>query len=467
MTAKWWGKMGTAGEKAEVATAAQKNDGKAAAIGHGQLEGEKPAGEKSAGQPAAMTAVEVAASARPAFDKTAMPSTSSPEKPVAALTAAVSPAATTHAEKLPGAVALSEKPAVAPAASSRDKPAVASVDKPAVLPVAEKPTLAHDKRKALGRGLESLLPGPRVVAPTAGTGALDVAAGPVPGVITELHGQAAPRRVTADHEVLDLALELIDDNPHQTRTFTTYEEESLPELSESIKVQGVIQPISVRPGKDGRYFLIAGERRLRASKMAGKKTIPAIVRVVSEQQAAEMTVIENLQRKDLKCIDLARAYAALSRDFGMTQEQIGQRVGTSRESVSNHMRLLKLPEAIHVYLENGELEFSHARALLNISDPHTIGLVAHKAVTENMSVDDLERFILFDKSMFKDQKPPARQAARWVDPNVRAAQRKLEEMLGVRVRIRDRKGKGKITLEYSTLEDFDRVLGMLTGKGSR
>jgi ParB family chromosome partitioning protein len=453
MTAKWWGKTGTAGEKAEVSTSAQKNDGKAAPIGLGQLESVKPASE-----PAVMLAVEVDASAKPAFDKAAMPSTPSPDKPVATATAAVSPGATTHAEKLPGAVALSEEPAGIP---------VAAHDKPAIPPAAEKPTLAHDKRKALGRGLESLLPGPRVVAPTAGTGALNAAAGPVPGVIAELHGQAAPRRVAADHEVLDLALDLIDDNPHQTRTFTTYEEESLPELSESIKVQGVIQPITVRPGKDGRYFLIAGERRLRASKMAGKKTIPAIVRMVSEQQAAEMTVIENLQRKDLKCIDLARAYAALSRDFGMTQEQIGQRVGTSRESVSNHMRLLKLPEAIHLYLENGELEFSHARALLNIPDPDMIGIVAHKAVTENMSVDDLERFILFDKSMFKGQKPPARQGARWVDPNVRAAQRKLEQILGVKVRIRDRKGKGKITLEYSTLEDFDRVLGMLTGKGSR
>jgi len=450
MTAKWWGKTGTAGEKAEVSTTAQKNDGKAGPIGPGQSEA-----VKSAGQPAAMTAVEVAASAKPAFDNAAMPLTPSAEMAVATLTTAVSPSATTHAEKL---VALSEKPAVTP---------VAAHDKPAILPAAEKPTLAHDKRKALGRGLESLLPGPRVVAPTAGTGALDAAAGPVPGVIAELHGLAAPRRVAADHEVLDLALELIDDNPHQTRTFTIYEEKSLPELSESIKVQGVIQPITVRPGKDGRYFLIAGERRLRASKMAGRRTIPAIVRLVSEQQAAEMTVIENLQRKDLKCIDLARAYAALSRDFGMTQEQIGQRVGTSRESVANHMRLLKLPEAIHLYLENGELEFSHARALLNIPDPNMIGIVAHKAVTENMSVDALESYILFDKSMLKGQMPPARQGARWVDPNVRAAQRKLEEILGVKVRIRDRKGKGKITLEYSTLEDFDRVLGMLTGKGTR
>jgi ParB family chromosome partitioning protein len=432
MTAKWWGKTGMTGEKAEVSTPAT-TDGSATTTGPNNSQ-------------AATPGVEIGPSAKPASHSAGTPPAALPERQGGT---AVMAGASASGDKAPAAVIASDKPAGAPVAA------------------ADKPVLAHDKRKALGRGLESLLPGPRVLAPTAGTAALDTSAAPVGGVIAELHGQAEPKRVGGGHEVIALALDLIDANPHQTRTFTIYEEESLPELSESIKVQGVIQPITVRPGKDGRYFLIAGERRLRASKMAGKKTIPAIVRVVSEQQAAEMTVIENLQRKDLKCIDLARAYAALSRDFGMTQEQIGQRVGTSRESVSNHMRLMKLPGAVQLYLENGELEFSHARALLNITDEHVLGLVAHKAVTENMSVDDLERFILFDKSMFKGQKPPARQGARWVDPNVRAAQRKLEEILGVRVRIRDRKGKGKITLEYSTLEDFDRVLGMLTGKVSR
>jgi ParB family transcriptional regulator, chromosome partitioning protein len=434
MAAKWWGKTGMTGEKADVLTAAT-TDGKATAT--------DPTNSQ-----AATPAVEIGASAKPASHSAGTAPAAPPERQGGT---GVTAGATVSADKAPAAVIASDKLAGAPVAA------------------ADKPTLAHDKRKALGRGLESLLPGPRVVAPTAGTAALDTsaAAAPVGGVIAELHGQAEPKRVGGGYEVIALALDLIDANPHQTRTFTIFEEHSLPELSDSIKVQGVIQPITVRPGKDGRYFLIAGERRLRASKMAGKKTIPAIVRVVSEQQAAEMTVIENLQRKDLKCIDLARAYAALSRDFGLTQEQIGQRVGTSRESVSNHMRLMKLPGAVQLYLENGELEFSHARALLNIPDEHVLGQVAHKAVTENMSVDDLERFILFDKSMFPGQKPPVRQGARWVDPNVRAAQRKLEEILGVKVKIRDRKGKGKITLEYSTLEDFDRVLGMLTGKGSR
>jgi ParB family chromosome partitioning protein len=373
---------------------------------------------------------------------------------------------------------------------------------------AARPVLAHDKRRALGRGLESLLPGPRPAAPgsagaagstapgsagspsaaTAGHTGTASASGsaaaahvagvhagsagasvasddlPVPGVIAEIQAQAARRK--DGHEVIDLAIALIDVNPHQTRSWSKMEVESLEELGDSIKVQGVLQPITVRPGKDGRYFLITGERRMRASTMAGKATIPTIVRIVSEQQAAEMTVIENLQRRDLNCIDLARAYIMLSQDFGLTQEQIGQRVGIARESVSNYMRLAKLPQLVQTYLHNGQLEFSHARVLLNLEDPDVVARVAHKAAMDNWSVDQLEKFVLFDPSMAGVKKKESRGGggARWVDPNVRAAQRELERILGVRVRIRDRKGKGKITLEYSTLEDFDRVIGMLKGK---
>lgn len=289
----------------------------------------------------------------------------------------------------------------------------------------------------------------------------------VPGTIPDLQAQAAGRRKSSDHEVLDLAIDLIDVNPHQTRSWTQLEIDALDELAESIKAQGVLQPVTVRPGKDGRYVLITGERRMRASTIAGKPTIPAIVRVVSEQQAAEMTVIENLQRRDLTCIDLARAYIMLSKNFNLTQEQIGDRVGVARETVSNYMRLAKLPKPVQQYLQDGELEFSHARVLLNLEDPEVVERVARTAAREEWSVDKLERFVLFDPSMFgatKKKEAKAGGGARWVDPNVRAAQRELERILAVKVRIRDRNGKGKITLEYSTLEDFDRVVEMLKGK---
>ena len=353
---------------------------------------------------------------------------------------------------------------------------------------ATRPVLAHDKRRALGRGLESLLPGPRPAggglgpagssspgtSPASGGGSASAAAvsgdmgaassAPVPGVIAELQAQAT--RKLDGHEVLDLVITSIDVNPHQTRSWTHFEVASLEELSDSIRAQGVLQPVTVRPGKDGRYFLITGERRMRASTMAGKTTIPAIVRVVSEQQAAEMTVIENLQRRDLNCIDLARAYIMLSQDFGLTQEQIGQRVGIARESVSNYMRLAKLPREVQTFLNDGELEYSHARVLLNLEDPDVLLKVARRAVAEDWSVDKLEKFVLFDPSMFGAKKKETKGGggARWVDPNVRAAQRELERILAVKVRIRDHKGKGKITLEYGTLEDFDRVIGMLKGK---
>lgn len=392
---------------------------------------------------------------------------------------------------------VTNKVATEPAAAEKPVSAAEKTSGAADKLTEHRPVLAHDKRKALGRGLESLLGSLRAATHPAGPGASaassataptptmaaaatttvpttipvgDGSAGrPVGEAVGDIQAVAA-RRKPDDHEVIDLLIDLIDVNPHQTRTFTKDELESLQELSESIKVQGVIQPVTVRPGKDGRFFLITGERRMRASTLAGKTTIPAIVRVVSEQQAAEMTVIENLQRRDLNCVDLARAYIMLSQDFGMTQEQIGNRVGVARETVSNYMRLSKLPELVQDYLQAGKLEFSHARLLLNIADPGLMLKVAHTAVDREMSVDQLEHYIVIDQGIIlgeKAKKEGKPGGARWVDPNVRAAQRKLEEILGVRVKIRDRKGKGKITLEYSTLEDFDRVLAMLTGQGGR
>lgn len=384
----------------------------------------------------------------------------------------------TAAASAPGGLAASAvAPSFAPMAAVAEK-AGAVVDS-AGKGAPPSPVLTHEKRRALGRGLESLLPGPRVmggagVMTKGGGTALAAAPGaaakdgeastPVSGVIPELHAQATVRKTAEGHAVFDVALDGIDPNPHQTRSFPTRDLPELEEMADSIRVHGVMQPITVRPGKDGRYILVSGERRVRASKLAEKTTVPAIVRVVSEQQAAEMTVVENLQREDLNCMDQARAFIMLSQNFGLTQEQIGQRVGTSRESVSNYMRLAKLPELVQRYLQSGQLDFSHARVLLNLKDADVITKVAHKAAHENMSVEKLEHFVLFDPSMTGMVRETPKRGARWVDPNVRAAQRDLERILGVKVRIRDRKGRGKITLEYSTLEDFDRVVGMLKGK---
>jgi ParB family chromosome partitioning protein len=324
-------------------------------------------------------------------------------------------------------------------------------------------TTIIEKRKALGRGLSSLLPGaPRVVPPPAGTPA-HIPAPPPPtngtsAVVPDIHAQV--ERQPADGAILEIALDLIDNNPYQTRGI--FREDELRELAESIKVSGVIQPVVVRPAKEGRYVLITGERRCRASRLAGKEKVPAILRVVSDEHAAEMTIIENLQRADLNCMEQARAFSRLSQDFGLTQEQIGQRVGCSRESVSNYMRLLKLPMEVQQMLIEGRLDFSMARVLLTLQDQAQVVKVAEKAIKEKLSVLQLEDvvFNINVPTVKSDQPKPAE----YVDPNVRAAQTELERVLGVRVRIRDRKGKGKIVIEYGTLEDFDRVIEMLQGK---
>ena len=329
--------------------------------------------------------------------------------------------------------------------------------------------IAPEKRKALGRGLESLLPsGPRVVGSavigstaSSGLASASVTGGaPAPhgAVPSEMHAQT---RAAGGDAIVQVVLEQIEENPYQTRYH--FDHDALAELAESIRANGVVQPVVVRPAADGRYLLFLGERRCRASKLAGKTTIPAIVRRVSDQQAAEMTVVENLQRQDLNCMEQAAAFAKLSREFGLTQEQIGQRVGVSRESVSNYMRLLKLPGTVMQYLQEGRLGFSEARVLLQLLDPNLIVQVADEAVRKHMSVQQLEELVDHTNvPLVKDETP---HRARWVDPNVRAAQTEMERALGMRVRIRDRKGKGKIVIEYATLEDFYRVVEMLKGKG--
>jgi ParB family chromosome partitioning protein len=325
---------------------------------------------------------------------------------------------------------------------------------------------ALDKRKALGRGLESLLPGGSRAGvpapPSAGQGPVAGEGARATQSPQDIQAMAERRKNFGD-EVLELRLDQVDENPYQTRKL--FDPELMQELAHSIRTQGVVQPIVVRPAENGRYVLIIGERRCRASKLAGRETIPAIVRRVSDQQAAEMTVIENLQRQDLNCLEQAAAFGKLSQKFRLTQQSIGYRFGLSRESVSNYMRLLKLPIPVIEYLKEGVLGFSEARELLKLDDEKTIERIAEEAFQKNWNLAGIIDAVEAETAHQYERLPesaPGR--ARWVDPNVRAAQRDLERLLGVRVRIRDKKGKGKIVLEYATLEDFDRVMEMLTGQ---
>jgi ParB family chromosome partitioning protein len=260
--------------------------------------------------------------------------------------------------------------------------------------------------------------------------------------------------------VFQIPLEHIDRNPFQTRS--SFDEIELEELALSIQANGVLQPITVRPAKDGRFALITGERRWRASQRAGKRTIPAIVRQVSDQQALEMTIVENLQREDLNCIDQAQAFGRLSQEFGLTQEKIARRTGCERSTVGNYLRLLKLPGEVQDLLRSGQLEFSHARVLLQLRDPGQIPKVAERAVKKKLSVQQLEDLVLEMAGLAGTQQGEAAQP--YVDPNVRAAQQELQRLLGCRIAIRDRRGRGKIVIEYKTLEDFDRVVEMLKGR---
>jgi ParB family chromosome partitioning protein len=361
-----------------------------------------------------------------------------------------------------------------------------------------------EKRRALGRGLESLLPGPRVVAgarpartSTDGvsngdtTAAAELRSAGQPGAPppqpakTGRSGDpgAVPTQAPSDQGitilaqaesrvagnlVVNLAIADIDKNPFQTRYVES--DDALEELTNSIKANGVLQPILVRPAEEeGRYILILGERRLHASKLAGKTTVPAMVRRVSEQQAAEMTIIENLQREDLSPLEQAEAFRLLSEEFKLTQAEIGERVGLSRESVSNYMRLLKLPREVMQLLAEKKINFAEAKELLKLDSDDKITQAALYAVKKGMTVEQVERLVLqmngwLDSFPGMPGQERKKSGARWVDPNVRAAQLELERLLGVKVKIRDRKGKGKIIIEYSTVDDYERVVGMLRGK---
>jgi ParB family transcriptional regulator, chromosome partitioning protein len=310
-----------------------------------------------------------------------------------------------------------------------------------------------EKRRALGRGLDSLLPsGPRVVTAAA------PAVMPPPAPANAFVGAMQAR---AEGDVVEqIPLDLIDENPYQTRR--AFDPSALNELADSIKASGLAQPIVVRPGTSGRYVLVLGERRCRASKLAGRTTVSAIVRRLGEEQAAEMTVVENLQRQDLNCLEQAQAFSRLSRDFNLTQEQIGQRTGVSRESVANYIRLLKLPQRVLDLLGEGKLGFSEARLLLEAAaylDAHGVELLAGTTVDLGLTVKQLKERVdyLRNPDLHKPEPPEDKP----VDPNVRAAQLELERLLGTRVRITDWKGKGRIVIEYRNLGDFDRVLELL------
>jgi ParB family transcriptional regulator, chromosome partitioning protein len=302
------------------------------------------------------------------------------------------------------------------------------------------PTATADpKRRALGKGLESLLPARPVTPP------------PAPVIPVESNGRP-----------LEIPLDLIDRNPYQTRT--RFDEAALTELAQSIAASGVVQPIVVRPLSGGRYQLITGERRWLASRKAAKATIPAIVRQVSDEQTLEMTIVENLQRADLNAMEQARAYQRLSQEFKLTQEQMATRTGKERASVANFLRLLKLPEVVQLKVESGDLTFGHARALLALESAESITSAAQKVLALTLSVRQTESYVQNLINPEAKEKKQDKKESQPEDPNVREAQDQLQRTLGLKVRIEDKKGKGRVIIEYSGLEDFDAIITALGGE---
>lgn len=295
--------------------------------------------------------------------------------------------------------------------------------------------ITDPRRRALGKGLDSLLP--RVPAPVASSPA-------------ETEG-GKPREIPVD---------LIDRNPFQTRSQVN--EDQLAELAASITANGVVQPILVRPQANGRFQLIAGERRWRASQLAGKATVPAILRQVSDEQAMEITIVENLQRADLNPMEQARAFERLSREFHMTQEQMAVRTGKDRASVANFLRLLRLPASVQTRVEAGDLSFGHARTLLAFEHAEEMEKAAQRIMDKALSVRQTESYVQGllhpERAAKKDPKPEAP-----IDPNIREVQEQLQRALGLKVHIEDHNGRGKVIIEYGKLEDFDALLEQLAG----
>jgi ParB family chromosome partitioning protein len=295
-----------------------------------------------------------------------------------------------------------------------------------------------EKRPALGRGLSALIP---------------TAAAPPPPA-----PPPAARDREMAHRPVELDIDLLAPNPRQPRQHL--EESHLEELAQSIRSHGIIQPILVRH-VDGRYEIVAGERRWRAAQRAGLLKVPIVVRDVADDKLLEVALIENIQRENLNPIEEAQAYRRLTDEFALSQEQISAAVGKDRATVANYMRLLRLPAEVRNDVAAGSLSMGHARALLALPDDGAQRRVARDVVSRQLSVRETESLI---KRETTPREPPPPPAPRAVDPNTRAAEEQLKLALGTRVRIH-RKGKGgRIEIDFLTEDELQRIYEALIGE---
>jgi ParB family chromosome partitioning protein len=287
-------------------------------------------------------------------------------------------------------------------------------------------------RKVLGKGLSALLPTRPPAAPALEQPPLE-----------------------ATHTV---AIDRIDANPLQPRRL--FQQERLGELAQSIRANGIIQPLVVRKVGD-RYQLVAGERRWRAAKLAELAQVPVVVQDIPDERLLEITLIENIQREDLNAIETAIAFDRMGSELSLTAEQIGQRTGKDRTTIINSVRLLALPADLQQLVAERRLSAGHARCLLTLPTPDLQREVAERSVAQGWSVRQMERTT---QKMMEGRKPKSVDEVA-ADPNVKAAIQELERVLGTKVRIVEKaKQKGRIEIEYYSSEDLDRIYGAIVGE---
>lgn len=293
----------------------------------------------------------------------------------------------------------------------------------------------ENPRRALGKGLGALLPTRHTAGP------------PLP-----------PPPLPTGDAPQTLPVDVIDPNPLQPRRL--FQDDRLKELAQSIRVNGIVQPLVVRRTGD-RYQLVAGERRWRAAKMAEVSDVPVVVREIADERLLEISLIENIQREDLNPMETAQAFARLTDELQLNAEQIGQRTGKDRSTVTNFLRLLQLPEDLQQLVAERRLSAGHARCLLSLPTVALQREVAEKAVAQGWNVRQTERTT---QKMMADRQPKHVDDVQ-VDPNVKAAIEEMERKLGTRVRIVEKAKKGgKIEIEYYSSEDLDRIYDVIVGE---
>ncbi len=299
-------------------------------------------------------------------------------------------------------------------------------------------TRNDQQRKALGKGLQSLLPKRNAPAAPA----------PVSPVQTLPDGQ--------EREVQRLPIQHVLPNPNQPRR--DFDATALLELTQSIERDGIIQPIIVRRTAPQEYQIIAGERRWRAAKAAGLEEVPVIVREADDQQVLELAIVENIQREDLNPIELAIAFQRMATELGLSHDQIGQKTGKERTTVTNSVRLLQLPDDLQKMVAARHLSAGHARALLKFEDQSLQREIALRCIEQGWSVRQIEEFTRPKAAA----KPKAAKPEAPLDPNVKFALSEMERVLGTRVRIvESARGKGRIEIEYYSPEDLSRIYDLV------